>query len=50
MRRIQKVINRPKAGILRAKQLEEFKEEENLRVLTRFKERNIGKYYKTVVG
>ena len=41
-----KIINRLKAGILRAKQLEEFKEEENLKILTQFEERNIGKYYK----
>ena len=47
---MQKVISRPKAGTPRAKQLEELKEEENLRVLIRFKERNIKKYYKTVVG
>ena len=41
---------RPRAGILRAKQLEEFKQEEDLRAATRFTERNIGKCHETVVG
>ena len=45
-----KVINKFKAGTLRAKQLKEFKEEKSLRTLTRFKESNIGKYYKIAVG
>ena len=47
---LKKVISRPKAGTPRAKWLEEFKEEESLRVLVRFKKRNIGKYYKTAAG
>ena len=47
---LKKVISRPKAGTLRAKWLEELEEEESLRVLIRFKERNIGKYYKTAAG
>ena len=42
-----KATSRPKAGTLRVKWLEELKEEENLGVLIRFKERNIGKCYKT---
>ena len=37
---------RPKAGTLKAKQLKEFKLEEELKVVTRFIKRNIGKYYK----
>ena len=37
---------RPRVGILRAKQLEELKLEEELKVVTRFIERNIGKCYK----
>ena len=37
---------RPRAGILRAKQLKKFKLEEELKVVTRFTERNIGKCYK----
>ena len=41
---------RPKAGILRAKQLKEFKLEEEFKVITRFAERNIGKCYKIVAG
>ena len=47
---MQKVINRLKIGMLRAKQLKEFKEEESLKILIRFKERNIGKYYKITAG
>ena len=46
---MRKIISRSKVGILRAKWLEELKEKENLRVLTRFKKRNIGKCYKTTV-
>ena len=46
----KKVINKPKEGTLRAKWLKEFKEEESLRILIRFKKRNIGKCYKTAVG
>ena len=38
---------RPKASILRAKQLKELKLEEKLKAVTRFTEKNIGKYYKT---
>ena len=39
---------RPKAGILRAKQLKELKLEEEFKAVTRFTERNIGKCYKIV--
>ena len=41
---------RPKAGILRAKQLKELKSEKELKTVTKFVERNIGKYYKTAAG
>ena len=41
---------RPRAGTPRAKQLEEFKQEEDFKAVTRFAKRNIGKYHKTVVG
>ena len=40
---------RPRAGIPRTKWLKELKQEENLRVVTKFIERNIGKCHKTVV-
>ena len=39
---------RPKAGILRAKQLKEFKLKEEFKVVTKFAKKNIGKYYKIV--
>ena len=39
---------RLRVGILRAKQLKELKLEEELRAVTRFVKRNIGKCYKTV--
>ena len=41
---------RPKAGIPRAKQLEEFKQEEDFKAATKFTERNIGKCHKMAVG
>ena len=44
---LKKAISRPNASTLRAKWLEELEEEEGLRVLIRFKERNIEKCYKT---
>ena len=47
---LKKLTYRPRAGILRAKQLEEFKQEEDFKAATRFTEKNIGKYYKTAVG
>ena len=34
----------------RVKQLEELKQEENLKTATRFTEKNIGKCHKTAVG
>ena len=44
----KKLIYRPKADILRAKQLKELKLKKELKVITRFAEKNIGKYYKIV--
>ena len=41
---------RLRAGIPRAKQLEKFKQEEDLKAATKFAERNIGKCYKMAVG
>ena len=41
---------RPRVGIPRAKWLEELKQEEDFKTVTRFTEKNIGKCYKTVVG
>ena len=38
---------RPKAGILRAKWLKELKLKKELKTVTKFIERNIGKCYKT---
>ena len=46
---LRKLIYRPRAGTPKVKQLEEFKQEENLKVATKFVERNIRKCYKTVV-
>ena len=39
---------RPKASILRAKQLKKLKLKEELKTVTRFIEKNIEKYYKIV--
>ena len=39
---------RPRASILKAKQLEKLKLEKKLKVITRFIKKNIGKYYKIV--
>ena len=39
---------RPRAGTLKAKQLEEFKLKKKFKVVTRFVERNIRKCYKIV--
>ena len=39
---------KPKAGILKAKQLKELKLKEELKAVTKFTERNIGKYYKII--
>ena len=38
-----------RAGISRVKQLEEFKQKEDLKAATKFIERNIGKCYKMAV-
>jgi hypothetical protein len=40
---LRKLIYRPRAGTPRAKWLEELKLEKELKVITRFTERNIGK-------
>jgi hypothetical protein len=42
---LRKLIYKPKAGILRAKWLEELELKEELRVTIRFAERDIGKCY-----
>ena len=39
---------RPRVGILKAKQLKEFKLKKELKIVTRFTEKNIGKYYKII--
>ena len=39
---------RPKVGTLKAKQLEELKLKEELKIITKFIEENIEKYYKIV--
>ena len=43
---LKKLIYRPKVGILRAKQLKELKLEKKFKAVTKFTEKNIGKYYK----
>jgi hypothetical protein len=42
---LRKLIYRPKAGILRAKWLEELKSKKELKVTTKFAKRDIGKCY-----
>ena len=37
---------RPKAGILKTKQLKELKLKKEFKIVTKFIKRNIGKYYK----
>ena len=39
-------MHRPKVGTLKAKQLEELKLKKEFKAVTRFIEKNIGKYYK----
>ena len=39
-------MHRPKAGILKAKQLKKLKLKQELKVVTKFTKKNIGKYYK----
>ena len=46
---LRKLMYRPRAGTPRAKWLEEFKQEEDLKTVTRFTERNIEKCHKTVI-
>ena len=41
-------MHRLRVGILKAKQLEELKLKKELKIITKFAERNIGKCYKTV--
>ena len=41
---------KPKAGILKAKQLEELKLKEEFKAVTKFVKRNIGKCYKIAAG
>ena len=43
-------MHKPKAGILKAKQLKELKLKKKLKIVTKFVKRNIGKYYKIVAG
>ena len=45
---LKKLMYRPRAGILKAKQLKELKLEKKFKTVTRFTERNIGKCYKIV--
>ena len=47
---LKKLIYRPRTGTPKAKQLKEFKQEEDLKAATKFTERNIGKCHKTAVG
>ena len=47
---LRKLIYRSRAGTPKAKQLEEFKQEENFKTATKFAERNIRKCHKTAVG
>ena len=46
---LKKLIYRPRTGTPKVKWLEEFKQEEDLKVTTRFTERNIEKCHKTAV-
>ena len=46
---IQKITNRPRLSILRAKWLKELKEKEKLGILTRFKERYTKGYNNVVI-
>ena len=41
-------MHRPRAGTLKAKQLEELKLKKELKVVTRFTKKNIKKYYKII--
>jgi len=46
---IQRITNRPKIGTLRAKWLTKLEEEEDLGILTRFKERHIKGCYNAAI-
>ena len=46
---LKKLINRPKADTLKAKQLEKLKLKKELKTVTRFTEKNIRKCYKIVI-
>ena len=46
---LRKLMYRPRVGIPRAKWLEKFKQEEDLKTATKFTEKNIRKCHKTVV-
>ena len=46
---LRKLIYRPRAGISKAKQLEELKQEKDFKTATKFTEKNIGKCHKMVV-
>ena len=46
---LKKLMYRLRAGTLKAKWLEEFKQKEDFKTATRFTKRNIGKCHKTAV-
>ena len=46
---LKKLTYRPRAGTPKAKQLEKFKQEEDLKAATKFIKRNIKKCHKTAV-
>ena len=43
-------MHRPKVGTLKAKQLKELKLKKELKTVTKFTEKNIGKCYKIIAG
>jgi len=46
---MQRITNRPKVGILRAKWLTKLEQEEDLGILIRFEEQHIKGYYDAVI-
>jgi len=46
---IQRITNRPSIGTLKAKWLEKLEQEEDLDILTRFKEKYTKGYYNTAI-
>jgi len=46
---MRRVINRPSAGTPRAKWLDKLEQEEDLNILTRFKERYTKEYYNAAI-